>query len=103
MRPLTEIEYQAMLEERKVIVPALNHPGVQLLMKKLNDQAVKSTAALKTVNVIDQQYKAIYHQVVIDLCEGEIPRIIENIVNVGTTQPWSFRKWLKDLMKKKPA
>lgn len=96
---LSEEDKIRIREERELLIPALQEPGVQLLFKKLQDEALRSGNELKKINFLTQQYRAIYLQCFLDLVEGEIPRIFENIVNIDRIEEiepvkWSFRRWL---------
>ncbi|MDD2898982.1 MAG: hypothetical protein PHI31_09745 [Desulfuromonadaceae bacterium] len=104
MKESHEERIERLIEEKALLVKGLDHPGTQMIFIKLKDMARASIHDYDTCDFNTEQgrEKAQRIQARRYVILTEIPRIIDEIINVDlpleeNLKPWRFSLWLEEV------
>lgn len=91
---MTQVQAQMMSD--------MARPGFQLIMVKLNEYADRQQAKYDAIDPLTDPTAIMHIQITRQLIKIGIPAILEEIMKEGkdveVEEPWTFRRWFKNIL-----
>ena len=102
VRETLEEKTARLLQEKELLVKALDHPGTQMIFVKLQNMARASMLDYDSCDFATERGREVAHRIQARryVILNEIPRMIDEIINVDLPQAqdgrkkWRFTAWL---------
>jgi hypothetical protein len=106
LRETQEEKIERLLQEKVLLVKGFEHPGTQMIFLKLKDMARASLHDYDNCDFATERGREMAHRIQARryVILQEIPRIIDEIINVNMPREdgkkvWKFNAWLEGIRK----